>query len=136
MLGGSMLRVATVTLVAGVALTALSPVANADTGFWRSAGLRDVDAFGVYRDGPAKTRLSFLLKDLRKDRRTAAVRLTFTERHHRRSVGVLALPAGARKRWRTVSSANTGHLYVQECIGAWRKKRFRIRSCGPRRRRY
>jgi hypothetical protein len=106
------------------------------TGFWRSSGLRGVDAFGVYRTGPAGARLSFLLKDLRKGRLTAAVRLTFTGRRHHRSVRVVALPAGVRSQWRTARSANARHLDVQECAGTWRKKRFRIRTCGPRRRRY
>jgi hypothetical protein len=105
------------------------------TGFWRSSGLRGADAFGVYLRGSAGVRLSFLLKDLAKGRRTAAVRLTFTGRHHR-SVRVVALPAGVAKQWRTVRSAYTRHLYVQECTGTWRKKRFRIGTCGARRRRY
>ena len=130
-------------------LTTLPPPAAADVGFWRSAGLRGVDAFGVYlvqrparhRVRPASVRVSFLLKDLRADGRTAAVRLTFTGRHHRRSVRVVALPAGEHQRWRVVRSANAGHLYVQECTGAWRKstrrkQRFRVGVCAPRRRRY
>jgi hypothetical protein len=105
------------------------------TGFWRSSGLRGVDAFGVYRTGPAGVRLSFLLRDLKKGGRTAAVRLTFSGRHHR-FVRVVALPAGVPRQWRRVRSANARHLDVQECAGTWRKRRFRIRACGPRRRRY
>lgn len=135
-----MRRVATVTLIAGVTVTALSLTsapASADTGFWRSAGLSGVDAFGIYRTRPAGVTLSFFLTDPKKDGHSAAVRLTFTERHHRRSVRVLALHGDrAPKRWRAVRSANTGHLYVQECVGAWRKKKFRIKSCGDRHRRY
>jgi hypothetical protein len=136
-------RVATVTLVAGLVVglvvALLSPTASAATagGFWRSAGLRGVDAFGVYRVRPARVRLSFLLKDRRKDGYSAAVRFTFTERHHRRSVRFRALHGDrAPARWRAVRSANTGHLYVQECVGTWRKKGFRFRKCGERHRRY
>ncbi|GAA4509030.1 hypothetical protein GCM10023191_069580 [Actinoallomurus oryzae] len=133
-----MRRVA-VTLVAGVLMTVLSPVApaaHADTGFWRSTGLRGVDAFGVYRRRPAKVTLSFFLRDTRKDGRSPAVRLTFTGRHGA-VVRVVALgPGGRRRRWRTVSAPNTGHLYAQECVGGWRKKKFRIRKCGGWRRRY
>lgn len=110
--------------------------ASAGTGFWRSAGLHGVDAFGVYRIRHAKVRLSFLLKDTHQDRYAAAVRLTFTERQHRRSVRILALPRDVPARWRTAASANTGHMYVQECVGTWRKKAFRIKRCGTRQRRY
>ena len=135
-----MRRVAAVTLVTGVAMTALvlpaSP-ASAGAGFWRSAGLDGVDAFGVYRARPAGVHLSFLLKDVRKDGYSAAVRLTFTERHHRRSVRLRALHGDrAPARWRTVRSANTGHLYVQECVGTWRRKGFHAKRCGDRHRRY
>jgi hypothetical protein len=126
-----------VTFVVLVVVATLSPDASADSGFWRSSGLHGVDAFGVYRARPARVRLSFLLKDLRKDGYSAAVRFTFTERHHRRSVHFRALHGDrAPARWRAVRSANTGHLYVQECVGTWRKKGFRIRRCGHRRRRY
>ena len=139
-MGGSMRRGATVTLMAGVTITTLALTAtpaSAGTGFWRSAGLSGVDAFGVYRTRPASVTVSFFLKDLKKDHRSAAVRLTFTERHHRRSVRVLALHGdGAQERWRAVRSANTGHLYVQECTGTWRTKKFRIKRCGDRHRRY
>jgi hypothetical protein len=132
-------RVATVAITAGVVVAAVAvpAAASGDTGFWHSAGLRGVDAFGVYRVRPAKVRLSFLLKDTRKDRYTAAVRLVFTEGHHRRSVRVMALPrVRTPERWRTAVSANTGHLYVQECAGRWRKKGFWVRKCGVRVRRY
>lgn len=133
-----MRRVAAVTLIAGV--IGIAPPAarvSAGAGFWRSAGLAGVDAFGVYRTRPAKVTLSFFLADPKKDGRSAAVRLTFTERHHRRSVRLLALHGDrAPKRWQTVRSANTGHLYVQECVGVWRAKRFRIRRCGDRHRSY
>lgn len=136
-MGGSVRRVATVTLVVGVVVAVLSPSASAGGGFWRSAGLPGVDAFGVYRVRPARVALSFLLKDLRKDGYSAAVRFTFTERHHRRSVHFRALHGDrAPARWRAVRSTNTGHLYVQECVGTWRKKGFRFRKCGHRRRRY
>ena len=139
-MGGSVRRVAAVTLVAGVVIAALPAAASsahADSGFWRSAGLPGVDAFGVYRARPARVTLSFLLKDRKKDGHSAAVRFTFTERHHRRSVHFRALHGDrARARWRAVRSANTGHLYVQECVGTWRKKGFRIRKCGHRHRRY
>jgi hypothetical protein len=131
-----MRRVATVTLTAGVLLAMLSP-ARADVGFWRSAGLPGIDAFGVYRSRPAKVTLSFLLKDTKKDGYRPAVRFSFTERHHPDSVHVAALPRGrARARWRTVGSRNTGHLYAQECTGRWRGKAFRIKKCGGWRRRY
>lgn len=131
-----MRRVA-MTLVAGVVMITLSPVAaRADGGFWRAAGLPGVDAFGVYRRHPAKVRLSFFLRDARKDGRDPAVRLAFTGRHGT-VVRVVALgPGGPKRRWRTVSSANTGHLYAQECVGRWRKKKFRVKKCGGWRRRY
>ncbi|GLY77212.1 hypothetical protein [Actinoallomurus sp. CA-142502] len=133
-----MRRVA-MTLVAGVLLTTLPPVtpaARADSGFWRSAGLPGVDAFGVYRRRPAKVTLSFFLRGPEKAGRDPAVRLTFTGRH-RAAVRVVALRhGGPRRRWHTVVSANTGHLYAQECVGRWRKKRFRIGKCGGWRRRY
>jgi hypothetical protein len=131
--------VATVTLAAGVVITALSLTAipaDAESGFWRSAGLSGVDAFGVYRTRPAKVTLSFFLKDVKKDRADAAVRFTFTERHHRNSVRVAALRPGVRRAWQTVSSANTGHLYVQECVGTWHRKVFRTKKCAGWRRRY
>jgi hypothetical protein len=133
-----MRRVATVTLTAGVLLVMLSPPpAGADAGFWRSAGLSGVDAFGVYRTHPAKVTLSFFLKDTKKDGYRAAVRFTFTQRHREGSVRVVTLDrGGAPQQWRTVSSANTGHLYVQECVGTWRGKAFRIKKCGGWRRRY
>jgi hypothetical protein len=133
-----MRRFALVTLAAGVIVTALPPAApaSADAGFWRSAGLPGVDAFGVYRTRPAGVRLSFFLKDRKKDRYGAAVRFTFTERRHHNAVRVAALRPGAHRRWRTVGSANTGHLYVQECVGRWRGKAFRIKKCGGWRRRY
>lgn len=127
--------VAAVPLVVGLAVTTLARPVEADVGFWRSAGLRGVDAFGVYRVHH-RVRLSFLLKDLRDDGHTAALRLTFTGRHHRRSVRVVALPAGVHQRWRTVTSANIGHLYIQECAGVWRKREFQVKTCGKRRRRY
>jgi hypothetical protein len=69
--------VAMVTLATGVIITALSLTAipaGAESGFWRSAGLRGVDAFGVYRTRPAKVKLSFFLKDVKKDGAGAAVR--------------------------------------------------------------
>jgi hypothetical protein len=133
-----MRRVATVTLTAGVLLAVLSPAsAGADVGFWRSAGLSGIDAFGVYRNRPAKVTLSFFLKDTKKDGYRPAVRFSFTERHRPDSVHVAALPRGrVRARWRTVGSANTGHLYAQECTGRWRGKVFRIKKCGGWRRRY
>jgi hypothetical protein len=125
--------------MAGVLTTLLltATPARADVGFWRSAGLHGVDAFGVYRARPAKVTLSFFLKDTKKDRYAPAVRFTFTERRHRRSVRLLALPrGGVPRQWRSVRSANTGHLYVQECVGTWWKKTFRVKKCGDRRRRY
>jgi hypothetical protein len=126
--------------MAGVVITALSLTAapaDADVGFWRSAGLSGVDAFGVYRTHPAKVTLSFFLKDMKKDGYRAAVRFTFTERHRDGSVRVVALDRdGAPRQWRSVSSANTGHLYVQECVGRWHGKAFRIKKCGGWRRRY
>jgi hypothetical protein len=128
-----------VTLGAGVIITALSLTAipaDAEGGFWRSAGLSGVDAFGVYRTHPAKVALSFFLKDVKKDGAGAAVRFTFTERHHPNSVRVAALRPGARRAWQTVSSANTGHLYVQECVGTWHRKVFRTKKCAGWRRRY
>jgi hypothetical protein len=131
--------VAMVTLATGVIITALSLTAipaGAESGFWRSAGLRGVDAFGVYRTRPAKVKLSFFLKDVKKDGAGAAVRFTFTERRHDNSVRVAALRPGAHRGWKTVSSANTGHLYVQECAGAWHRKAFRTKKCGGWRRRY
>jgi hypothetical protein len=131
--------VAMVTLTAGVVFTALSLTAipaDAESGFWRSAGLPGVDAFGVYRTRPAKVTLSFFLKDVKKDGAGAAVRFTFTERHHRNSVRVAALRPGVRRGWQTVSSANTGHLYVQECVGTWHRKVFRTKKCAAWRRRY
>ena len=134
-----MRRVAMVTLAAGVIITALSLTAlpaDAEAGFWRSAGLSGVDAFGVYRTHAARVKLSFFLKDLKKDGASPAVRFTFTERHHQNSVRVAALRPGLRRAWKTVSSANTAHLYVQECVGAWHRKAFRTRKCGGWRRRY
>lgn len=133
--------VAMVTLTAGVIITALSLTAipadaGAEAGFWRSAGLSAVDAFGVYRTRPARVTLSFLLKDVKKDGLSAAVRFTFTERQHRDSVRVAKLRPGVHRQWRTVSSPNTGHLYVQECAGAWRGKVFRTKKCAGWRRRY
>jgi hypothetical protein len=124
--------------VAGVLMSAFSPAApaaRADTGFWRSAGLRGVDAFGVYRRHAAKATLSFYLRDTRKDGRSPAVRLTFIGRHGT-VVRLVALSPGRRRRWHTVSAPNTGHLYAQECVGGWRKKKFRINKCGGWRRRY
>jgi len=134
-----MRRVAIVTLTAGVIIAALPPTAgpaSADVGFWRSAGLSGVDAFGVYRTRPARVTLSFLLKDRKKDPYSAAVRFSFTERHHRNAVHVAALRPAVRRSWRTARSANTGHLYVQECVGRWHGKAFRIKKCGGWRRRY
>jgi hypothetical protein len=131
--------VAMVTLAAGVIITALSLTAvpaEAGAGFWRSAGLPGVDAFGVYRTHAAKVALSFFLKDVKKDRADAAVRFTFTERHHKNSVRVAALRPGVHRVWQTVSSANTGHLYVQECVGTWHRKVFRTKKCAGWRRRY
>jgi hypothetical protein len=130
-----MRRLALAALAAGV-ITLSATAASADVGFWRSAGLARVDAFGVYRTRPARVRLSFFLEDRKKDRYGAAVRFTFTERHHRNAVHVAALRPGAMRRWRTVGSANTGHLYVQECVGRWRGKAFRMKKCGGWRRRY
>jgi hypothetical protein len=131
--------VAMVTLGAGVIITALSLTAipaDAEAGFWRSAGLSGVDTFGVYRSHPAKVKLSFFLKDVRKDGASPAVRFTFTERHHQNSVRVAALRPGVRRAWHAVSSANTGHLYVQECLGTWHRKVFRTKKCAGWRRRY
>jgi hypothetical protein len=129
-----MRRLAAVTLVTGLLLTA--PPASADSGFWRSAGLPGVDAFGVYRRAHGKVTLSFFLKDARRDGRDPAVRLMFVGRH-RRDVRVVALrPGRPRRRWRTVSSANTGHLYAQECVGRARRKGFHATRCGGWRRRY
>jgi hypothetical protein len=130
-----MRRIAMAALAAGL-ITLSPPAAGADVGFWRSAGLSGVDAFGVYRTRPSQVRLSFFLRDRKKDRYRAAVRLTFTERRRHDAVHVAALRPGAVRRWRTVRSANTGHLYVQECVGRWRGKSFRIDKCGGRRRRY
>ena len=135
-----MRQVATVTLVAGILITTLSLAAtpaDADSGFWRSAGLPGVDAFGVYRTSRARVTLSFYLKDVRKGGRSAAVRFAFTEKGRRNAVRVAALRHdGPRKRWQTVTSANTGHLYVQECLGAGNEKAFRIKKCGGWHRRY
>jgi hypothetical protein len=131
-----MRRVAAMTLMAGVIVAGPTVPASADVGFWRSAGLSGVDAFGVYRTRPAGVRLSFLLKDLKKDRYGAAVRFTFTERHHPNAVHVAALRTGTRQSWQTVGSANTDHLYAQECVGRWRETAFRIKKCGGWRRRY
>jgi hypothetical protein len=133
--------VAMVTLVAGVIITALSLTAipaDAEAGFWRSAGLSGVDAFGVYRTHthPAKVKLSFFLKDLKKDGASSAVRFTFTGRHHQNSVRVATLRPGVHRAWKAVSSANTAHLYVQECVGTWHRKVFRTKKCAGWRRRY
>jgi hypothetical protein len=130
-----MRRIAMAALAAGV-IVASPAVAAADVGFWRSAGLSGVDAFGVYRTRPSQVRLVFFLRDRKKDRYGAAVRFTFTERHRRNAVHVAALRPGTVRRWRTVRSANTGHLYAQECVGRWRGKAFRIEKCGGWRRRY
>jgi hypothetical protein len=132
-----MRRIAMAVLTAGVTmLTPVAAPASADVGFWRSAGLPGVDAFGVYRTRAARVRVSFLLRDPKKDRYGAAVRFTFTEPHHRNAVRVAALRPGVRRRWRTVGSANDGHLYVQECVGRWHGKTFRTTRCAGWRRRY
>jgi hypothetical protein len=135
-----MRRIATVTLAVGILLTAFSLTpesAGADTGFWRAVGLSGVDAFGVYKTRPAKVTLNFDLKDVKKDRRSAAVRFAFTEKGHRNAVRVAALHGDrVQHRWQTVSSANTGHMYVQECLGAWTKNSFDIKKCGGWRRHY
>jgi hypothetical protein len=131
-------RTAMATLTAGVVTTALAPAAtpaSADTGFWRAAGLPGVDAFGVYRSGRSGVRLSFYLRDRKKDRYGPAVRFAFTGRR-RSTVRVVALPRGRRAAWRTVSAPNTGHLYAQECTGAWHGRAFQIKKCGGWRRRY
>lgn len=131
----------TTRAVPAVAVLVVAPftasTALADTGFWRSSGLRGVAAFGVYRTGHAKARLSVDLKDTRRDHRSPAVRFVFTERHHRRAVRLRVLRGEApRHAWRTVTSANTGHLYVQECLGVWHRKTFALRRCADRHRRY
>jgi hypothetical protein len=124
---------------AGIAIAMLVPAAgpaHADHGFWRSAGLSRVDALGVYRAGPARVRLSFVLRKT-KGRGSPAVRFTFTERHRPDSVRLAALrPYGHRSAWATVTSANTGHLYTQECLGAWHARTFHPHRCGGWRRRY
>ena len=87
-------------------------------------------AFGVYRTGRARVTLSVDLKDTRRDHRAAAVRFVFTERHHHRAVRLATLRGEAiRHAWRTITSANTGHLDVQECLGVWHHKRFVVRRC-------
>lgn len=131
-----MRRGALVTVLAGVIAAAPAPAA-AGSGFWRSAGLRGVDAYGVYRTRPGRATVAFFLKDTRKDRRSVAMRFTFTAPHRRAAVRLVALRGdGGRARWRSVGSANTGHLYTQECLGRWDRKAFRISRCGDRRRRY
>jgi hypothetical protein len=131
---------ATVTLCAGILITAFSLTAmpaEAATGFWRAVGLSGVDAFGVYKTRPAEVTLNFDLKDVKKDRRSAAVRFVFTEKGHRNAVRVVALHGDrVQHRWQTLNSANTGHMYVQECLGVWTKKSFLIKKCGGWRRHY
>jgi hypothetical protein len=127
-----------VTTPASIAIAMLAPAgpAHADHGFWRSAGLPRVDAFGVYRTGTARARLSFVIRKA-KGRASPAVRFTFTERHRPDSVRLAALRPSARgPAWTTVTSPNTGHLYVQECLGTWRKTTFHPHRCGGWRRRY
>jgi hypothetical protein len=139
-MGGSMRRLAMAALFAGVLMTTLSLTATpagADVGFWRTIGLSGVDAFGVYDTGSAKVTLNFDLKDLKKDDYSAAVRFTFTEPGQHNSVRVAALHGdGIQDRWQTVTSANTGHLYAQECLGTWDGGTFTIDKCGGWRRHY
>jgi hypothetical protein len=120
-----------------VLVTALAAPAHADTGFWRSAGLPGVAAFGVYRTGHARATIGLDLKDTKRDHRSPAVRFVFTERHHHRAVRLARLRGKApRHEWRRIASANTGHLYVQECLGVWHRRRFVVRRCADRHRRY
>lgn len=131
-----MRRVALVGVLAGVVVSVPAP-AGAGSGFWRSAGLGGVDAYGVYRTRPGRATVAFFLKDTRKDRRSAAVRLRFTAPRRRAVVRLVALHRdGGRPRWLHAESANTGHLYAQECLGRWGRKAFRVDRCGAWRRRY
>jgi hypothetical protein len=135
-----MRRIATVTLIAGVLITAFSLTAapaKADTGFWRAVGLSGVDAFGVYNTSSAKVTLNFDLRDVKKDKYSAAVRFTFTEKGHKTAVRLAALHGDrVQDVWQTVTSANTGHMYVQECLGTWSKAAFQIKKCGGWRQHY
>jgi hypothetical protein len=135
-----MRRIATMTLFAGILITALSLTtapAEAETGFWRAIGLSGVDAFGIYNTGPAKVSLNFDLKDTKKDKYSAAVRFIFTQKGHKTAVRLAALHGDrVQNTWQTVTSANTGHMYVQECLGTWRKTAFQIEKCGGWRQRY
>lgn len=133
-----MRRIATVTLAIGIIITAFSLTgapAEAAVGFWRSVGLSGVEALGLYTTGPDKVTLNFVLKDTKSDKYSAAVRFTFTEKGHANAVRVAALTGDrVQEKWLTVTSANTGHMYVQECRGTWSKGRFTIKTCAAWRR--
>lgn len=135
-----MRRIATVTLAAGVLLTAfsLTPTpADAAVGFWRTVGLSGVDAFGLYNTEAAKVTLNFDLKDTKKDGYSAALRFTFTEKKHTNDVRTVALQGDrVQDKWQTVTSSNTDHLYVQECRGTWSKGKFAIKKCAAWRQHY
>ncbi len=132
-----MRRTTAVCLLAVLALPLTAAPAHADRGFWHSVGLPGVDAFGVYNAGRSRVRLSADLKDTKKDGYTPAVHFTFTEKGHHAGDRLIALHGDAvQSEWHTVTSRNTGHLYVQECLGSWSGRHFRTNRCGGWRRHY
>ncbi len=130
-----MRRITAFPLAAALMVTAAP--AHAETGFWHSVGLRGVDSFGVYNAGRTRVRLSVNLRDTEKDGYSAATHFVFTERGRHGGDHIVALHGdGVRNEWHTVTSRNTGHLYVRECLGTWAGKHFTTKRCGGWRRHY
>lgn len=136
-----MRRTATVTLAAGVlvtatALTTAAP-ANASLGFWRTIGLSGADAWGFYNTSNGKVTLNFDLRDLAKDGRSAAVRFTFTKKGHNNQVRLVALKGDSvHDAWQTVTATNDQHMYAQPCLGIWKGTKFLVKTCAPYREYY
>lgn len=130
-------RIATITTGVGIAAVLSlmgSSTANAAIS-WQSRGVEGVKAWGkMYRDTYNGKKVEVVranIKDTRKDRRIAAIKVAFTESGkntdyrwmvNRHGYGTTAEGA--------ISSYNIDHTYIKECKGNWRDGRFDPSKCG------
>lgn len=127
-----------VVFTGGALMTSLTATpADAAVGFWRGVGMTGVDAVGIYNTSATKASLNFNLRDAKKDKYSAALHFTFTKKGKKNDVRTIALKGDKLySQWFALTSKNTQHMYVQACVGTWKKSKFTLKKCASWRQHY
>lgn len=140
---GFMRRIATVGLAIGLAVLTFfagSSAAQAATGF-KTHGLTGVSAHGNYHKGKyhgKKTKVvEAYIKDTKKDGKSAAIRVKFTDHRYKADYWYMWNSHGKGTTARgAIQSYNLDHLYIKECLGHAKKGHFHPTKCGKYRKYY